>query len=187
MAFSVFGNIFINTNGGMAIKKLIPNFIFKNVFEVTPSFILEQNKKGVIFDVDDTLVPYNNNDFGEELEEYFASLAQNNIAVGLLTNNGDDRVLALIGKRNIKFIAKAGKPLKGGYVRLLHELDLSADQVIFVGDQLFTDVLGANRMKISSAIVTKFRDNDYFFVAMKRYFERIILRFYGIKIEDYLV
>lgn len=100
--------------------------------------------RGVIFDVDNTLVPH-----GAPADErsiaLFARLKQLGIGTLLLSNNKEPRVKSFSEAVGSLYIYKAGKPSVRSYQKAMDVLGTSADTTLFVGDQLFTDVWGANR------------------------------------------
>ena len=82
------------------------------------------------------------------------------------------------GQVHSPYIYKAGKPGIKNYNRAVEEMGLCKDEVLFVGDQLFTDVYGANRAGIYGILVKPINPKEEIQIVLKRYLEKIVLWFY---------
>lgn len=96
----------------------------------------------------------------------------------LLSNNKEPRVAAFAGEVGTKYIYKSGKPSVKGYVKAMELMGTSRDTTIFVGDQIFTDVYGANRAGILSFLVKPIHPKEEIQIVVKRYLEAVVLYFY---------
>lgn len=138
--------------------------------------------RGVIFDVDNTLVPH-----GAPADErsiaLFSHLKQLGIGTLLLSNNKEPRVKSFSDAVGSRYIYKAGKPSVKSYRRAMDMLGTGPDTTLFVGDQLFTDVWGANRAGIRSYLVKPIHPKEEIQIVLKRYLEKIVLFFYKRKIS----
>ncbi len=108
--------------------------------------------RGLLFDVDNTLVPHGA-DSTPEVDALFARLRRIGFRCLILSDNGPDRIRRFLTNIDADFIDNAGKPRKRGYREALRRLELPPQQVLMIGDQVFTDVLGANRCGIPSILV----------------------------------
>ena len=134
-------------------------------------------KRGVIFDIDNTLVPH-----GEPADERAIALFQHLHELGmrtmLLSNNKEPRVKSFAKQVNSGYIYKAGKPGKDGYLNAMRQMDTDTESTLFVGDQLFTEVFGANRLKMHTVLVKPIHPKEEIQIVLKRYLEKIVLYFY---------
>ena len=103
--------------------------------------------EGLLFDVDNTLVPHGA-DPTPETDALFAELNRLGFRCLILSDNGPDRLRRFLKNVDADFIDNAGKPRKRGYREALRRLGLPPEKVVMIGDQVFTDVLGANRCRI---------------------------------------
>ena len=78
----------------------------------------------------------------------------------------------------IVYIFKAGKPLPGGYEEGIRKMKTTKENTLFIGDQIFTDVLGANRAGLYTIMVKPIHPKEEIQIVLKRYLERIVLFFY---------
>lgn len=133
--------------------------------------------RGVIFDVDNTLVPH-----GAPADErsiaLFKNLKRLGIGTLLLSNNKEPRVKSFSEAVGSLYIYKAGKPSVRSYKKAMDMLGTDLETTLFVGDQLFTDVWGANRTGIRSYLVKPIHPKEEIQIVLKRYLEKIVLFFY---------
>lgn len=133
--------------------------------------------KGVIFDIDNTLVPHDA-PADDRARELFAQLHAIGMAACLLSNNKEPRVKSFADSVGAAYIHKAGKPKTGGYEKAMKRMGTDRASTIFVGDQLFTDVYGANRAGIYSILVKPIDPKEEIQIVLKRYLEKPVLYFY---------
>lgn len=134
--------------------------------------------RGLIYDVDNTLVchgaPAN-----EEALELMDRLKKIGFKITFLSNNDEARVKMFNEKIGANYIYKAGKPSIRGYIKAAMDMECKLSEVVFVGDQLFTDIWGANRSGIKSYLVKPIdTSTDEIQIVLKRKLEKIVLRKY---------
>ena len=137
----------------------------------------EKGCRGVIFDIDNTLVPHDA-PATEEAKQLFDNLRKMGFDTCLTSNNKEPRVAAFAKQVNSKYIYKANKPSRSGYLKAMEMMGTDKDTTLFVGDQLFTDVFGANRTGIPTILVKPMNPKEEIQIVLKRYLERIVLYFY---------
>ena len=138
--------------------------------------------RGVIFDIDNTLVPH-----GAPADlrsiEFFKVLKEIGFDAIVLSNNKEPRVKKFADAVGIKYIYKAGKPAKGGYENAMKLMGTDYKTTLFVGDQLFTDVWGANRTDLYSILVKPIHPKEEIQIVLKRKLEKIVLASYQREIK----
>ena len=133
--------------------------------------------RGVIFDIDNTLAIHDA-PADDQAVELFEHLHQIGMNTCLLSNNKEPRVKHFADKVGSAYIHKAGKPKRDGYERAMERMGTDRETTIFVGDQLFTDVYGANRAGIYSILVKPMNPKEEIQIVLKRYLEKPVLYFY---------
>ena len=135
--------------------------------------------RGIIFDVDNTLVPH-----GEPADEraaaLFAHLKELGYSCMLLSNNKEPRVKMFNDVVQVNYIYKAGKPLPKNYRKAMEIMGTTTENTLFVGDQIFTDVMGANIAGIRTILVKPIHPREEIQIVLKRIPEKLILFFYKI-------
>lgn len=157
---------------------LYPKLYINNVKEITYEILQKNNIKGIILDVDNTLIDYYKN-MPEGIEKWCKDLKNKNIKFCIASNsNKKEKVKEVAKKLEIPYIYFAKKPLKTGLTKARKIMELESNEVAVVGDQIFTDVLGANRCKMFSILVDPIEEKDILITIIKRPIENIIKRNY---------
>lgn len=135
-------------------KLLQPNLMLSGtILNLTPELLHQNHLKGLVLDVDETLVPFRMADVSEELLPWVESIRQ--IApLWLVSNNISEARIRRIAKTlSLPYIAGAGKPSRRKLRRAVEAMQLPVEQVGMVGDRLFTDVLAGNRLGMFTILV----------------------------------
>lgn len=151
---------------------LLPNEFVTSIFEVTPEKLTNLGIKGIITDLDNTLVEWDRADATEELVAWFEMMREAGIKIIIASNNNEQRVRAFAEPHGIPFIYRAKKPLGKAYYDAMVQLRLRRDEVAMMGDQLLTDVMGAKRQKIYTFLVRPVADSDGLVTKFNRFVER---------------
>lgn len=144
--------------------------------------LYKQGIRGVIFDVDNTLVPHGAPADDRALA-LFKQLHKMGMKTCLLSNNKEPRVASFAGQVDTPYLYKGGKPSVKGYEKAMEMMGTNPRTTVFAGDQLFTDVYGANRAGIYSYLVEPIHPKEEIQIVIKRWFEAIVLYFYRRKIR----
>ena len=159
------------------LKIFYPDNEAGSAYEIPYEALYAKGYKGVIFDIDNTLVPH-----GAPADEhaiaFFQRLREMGFQTMLLSNNKEPRVKMFADEVKSPYIYKAGKPGKAGYEKAMEHLGTDALSTIFVGDQLFTDVWGAKRTGIITYLVKPIHPKEEIQIVLKRYLEKVVLFFY---------
>ena len=155
-----------------------PKGYFNKVSEISLEYLKGNNIKGLILDVDNTLIDYYKN-ISEETINWANMLKQNGIKMCILSNsNKQEKVKEVAKKLDLEYTYFGMKPLKKGFKKAIKMLGLKNNEIAAIGDQIFTDVLGANRMKIYSILVEPIEEKDIFVTLIKRPIENYIKKKY---------
>jgi len=154
-----------------------PEEYLGSAYEADYEGLYQKGFRAVIFDIDNTLVEH-----GAKADKRSAALLERlrgiGYAVCFLSNNKEPRVKSFAGASGAAYIAKAGKPKKEGYEAAMKVMGVTREQTIAVGDQIFTDIWGANRAGIYTILVKQIGKKEEIQIVLKRYLERIVLWFY---------
>ena len=154
-----------------------PQELWNSTYEIPFEKWRDKGIKGVIFDIDNTLVPHGA-PADERAVALFGHLRQLGLKTCLLSNNKEARVKPFASQVKSPYIHKGGKPAKKGYEKAMACMGTEKKETLFVGDQLFTDVFGANRAGLRSILVKPIDPKEEIQIVLKRYLERPVLYFY---------
>lgn len=155
----------------MFFHKLYPDKLTASVYCLDWEELSERYG-GVIFDIDNTLVPH-----GAPADEravgLFARIHGLGMKTMLVSNNGEERVKPFADLVKTEYVYKAGKPKKRGYEEAMKRMGTEAGNTLFIGDQIFTDVWGANRAGMDTMLTEPIDPStDEIQIVIKRWFEK---------------
>ena len=164
------------------LERFYPGEYVDSTYEIDFDRLYEDGYRGVIFDIDNTLVPH-----GAPADEracaLFAHLKELGYHCMLLSNNKEPRVKMFNDAVQVSYIYKAGKPNPANYRKAMEQMGTDEKNTLFVGDQIFTDVYGANRTGIRTIMVKPIHPKEEIQIVLKRYLEKIVLFFYQRKYQ----
>lgn len=158
-------------------NRFYPDEYIDSTYVIDFERLKESGIKGIIFDIDNTLVEHGKPADGRALK-LFKRLKELGIKTCLVSNNKRPRVEGFARQVDSLYVFKANKPSVKGYLKAMELMGTQRDETIFVGDQLFTDVYGADRAGIYTILVKPIDRKEEIQIVLKRYLERIVLYFY---------
>ncbi|WP_242685739.1 YqeG family HAD IIIA-type phosphatase [Staphylococcus simiae] len=164
-------------------NNFFPDAYADSVNDIDFQKIYDLGYRGIIFDIDSTLVPH-----GAEVTKDIELLFEEIHAIGLqtlfLSNNSDERIALFNKNIQTQYIPMANKPNTINYYKALDMLDMAPSKVIVIGDQIFTDILGANRSGIKSIMVKYLLHEGETTIGKKRKVEHALLSLF--KLQQYV-
>lgn len=157
---------------------LYPKAYIKSVTEITSSFLEENKIKALILDVDNTILDFDKK-IPEGVEEWCQTLKSQGIKFCILSNsNKHEKVKMVAEKLGMPYFYFGTKPLKRGFLKAIKELQEKREHIAAVGDQIFTDIIGANRCRLFPILVEPIGEKDIFITRIKRPLENYIIKKY---------
>lgn len=160
------------------LNRFLPNEHVKNIYEVNPSILKEKGIKGIITDLDNTLVAWDVKEATPEVIEWFKLMKDNGIKVTIISNNKEDRVKMFSEPLGTPFVFSAKKPLKRAFKVAAKQMGLAKEEIVVIGDQLLTDVLGGNSAGFYTILVVPIVKTDEKITQFNRRIERKILNYF---------
>ena len=158
-------------------KRFYPDMKLNSVYEVDFDRLYKKGIRGLIFDIDNTLVPHGA-DADERIEKLFGELKKMGFKTFLLSNNKLERVKRFNTNIRSLYIYKAGKPNAVNYIKAMRMMGTGKENTVFIGDQLFTDIWGAKKAGISTILLNPIDKKEEIQIVLKRYLEKIVLNTY---------
>jgi len=157
---------------------LYPKLYVKRITDIDINYFKENNIKGIMLDLDNTLYDFNKN-YVKGLDKWIEDVKKEGIKILILSNsNKEEKVKKVAQRIDAEYILFAMKPLTKGFKEGLKKLNLKPEEVAEIGDQVFTDVLGSNLSKIHSILVEPMDSKDYLITKIKRPLENCIINSY---------
>ena len=122
------------------LKILYPYEYVESVFSIDYKKLYDNGFRGIIFDIDNTLV-HHGDDSTKEIDELFKKIQDIGFKTIILSNNGEKRVKKFLNNIDSLYICNAQKPKVTNYLKAVEMMKIKKEEAIFIGDQIFTDIL----------------------------------------------
>lgn len=159
------------------LERFYPNEYVDSTYIIDFEKLYNEGYRGVLFDIDNTLVPHGAPATKQAID-FFEKLKQIGFGCCLISNNKEQRVKMFNDDVKVNYIFDAHKPSVKGYQKAMEVLGTDTSNTLFVGDQIFTDVYGANRAGLKTILVKQIHPKEEIQIVLKRYLEKIVLYFY---------
>ena len=156
------------------LKVFIPYAYAKNIYDIDIEFYKALNIKIIFCDLDNTLDPYFRLVPSEAAHELSKKLEENNIKLVVVSNNTKTRVKRYADQLGCEFISSARKPFTMKTRKYIKNGNISKNDCLIIGDQIFTDVIFGNRLKIKTILCDNLVSKDQFFTKFNKFFDRFI-------------
>jgi len=157
---------------------IYPKIYLENVRQITIEILNKNNIKALILDVDNTLIDFDKN-MEEGTKEWCEDLKKQGIKFCILSNsNKVEKVKKVAEELGIAYFYFGTKPFKRGFKKAINYLGENSENIAAVGDQIFTDIIGANRCKMYSILVKPIKEKDLLITKIKRPLENMIINRY---------
>lgn len=158
-----------------------PHLILHRVYDITPQMLADLGARGIVLDVDNTLSTHHAQQPLDGVTDWLSEMRAAGIKLTILSNARSRRVAPFADRLGIEYISVGLKPLPFGVMRAVKRLGLRRKEVILVGDQLFTDMLGANLCGVRGVLVEPALPESGRSFKVRRRIEMVLLR----KYKDY--
>ncbi|MBN1891689.1 MAG: HAD hydrolase-like protein [Clostridiales bacterium] len=155
-------------------KRLIPNRVCDRLSEFPFGELREQGFEYAFLDLDNTIASDRSTEPSEYSFQIIKSLKEAGFVCCLVSNAISSRSARFAQALDISYIDYAGKPSPKGIFKAIELVGASAEKTVFFGDQIFTDILAANRAGVYSVLVEPYDRREVFYVRLKRLFEYIV-------------
>lgn len=160
------------------LSRFYPEYYVNSVYEIDYTNFKKEGKIGLIFDLDNTLAPFDIEKPDKKIIDFVENLKLDGFKICLVSNNKGNRVEIFNEDLKLVAVSKAGKPKTKGIKSGLQKLGVTKDEAVMIGDQMFTDVWVGNRMKMTTVLVKPIANRDEFTVKLKRGAEKKVFNAY---------
>lgn len=157
--------------------RFFPYAMCDDTYAIDYKYLWEKGYRGIIFDIDNTLVEHNE-PATEKAVDLFAELKSTGYRTAVVSNNKEPRVRLFAEAVGCEYVFRAGKPGASGYIKAMEKLGTQRSNTFAVGDQLFTDIWGANNAGIKSVMVKRTASHEEIQIHLKRIPETLITAVY---------
>lgn len=144
---------------------LLPKIMTRHLTDLTPELLKARDIRLLMLDFDNTIMPYTTNIPTPEMERWFETMKGTDITVCIVSNSHSDRVPKFCREHGLPCITHACKPFHKGIRECLSRFGIPAEHAALVGDQIYTDTLGANGCGVTSILVDAIDNHNFWLKA----------------------
>ncbi|MGB4985088.1 MAG: YqeG family HAD IIIA-type phosphatase [Erysipelotrichaceae bacterium] len=159
------------------LRRFQPTLCVNHYLDIKMSTLNNYGCRYLFCDIDNTLVAYYEKTPNEQVENFLKVLKENDITIILISNNTLQRVSTFAKEIDAPYYHNATKPLKRTYKKIIEDFNISdLSTIVCLGDQLMTDIYGANKMHLKSILTKPMVTKDLFCTKLNRFLERHIFQ-----------
>ena len=159
------------------MDNFIPDVYSQSIYTINYKKLKKNGIKCLLFDLDNTLASYKTMEPSRKVKDLF-SLLSNDFKIIIISNSGKNRLRPFKEKLNVDVAFNSHKPFKKKYQKIMELYHFKVNEIACIGDQLLTDILGANRMGFTSILVNPISKKDYFLTKINRFLEKFIYQYF---------
>ena len=148
----------------------LPKYIFPKITDIDAEFLKKREIKLVLLDFDNTMLPYTVNTPSEPLLQWIEDMKRAGLQLCIVSNSHKQRVPDFSKKYAVPCVTGANKPSTKGILEAMERYGCVKKNTALIGDQIYTDVLGANRADVTSIIVKSIHNHN-FWLKLRHVFE----------------
>ena len=153
------------------MDRFFPDLYQKSIYDINYKKLKKEGIKCLLFDLDNTCVPYKEKVASDRLKKLFVRLKKMGFNVIVFSNSPNRRLKRFVDL-DVEYNAMSLKPLSFGFYKIIKKYDYNKNELCIIGDQLFTDIYGGNKVGIKTCLVEPLSDVDLSFTKITRYFEK---------------
>ncbi len=157
------------------LRLLAPDQYLRSAMDVDLEALKKEGVKGLIVDLDNTIVPRYEDEPSQELKEWLEKVRGSGLRVVIVSNNWTSRVRDIAEELGVALVRGARKPFPGSFKNGMRLLGTASSETAVIGDQIFTDVLGANRLGLRTVLVVPMSEREMLHTRMLRKLEYRVL------------
>lgn len=158
------------------LKKLCPKYQAKSILELDLEELERAGIKGIIFDLDNTLVEWKKETLSSEVIDLISRFKNKGFKICILSNALEHRVESVAQVLDVPYVSRAVKPRKTPFRKALEIMGTNPEETAVVGDQLFTDILGGNRMELYTIWTPPLSSTEFVSTKAVRQIERMVIK-----------
>jgi len=158
------------------LSKLKPKLYVDSIYYINFEKLKKRGINSVIIDLDNTITEWDNPGLSNQVFDWFEKMKQAGLKACIVSNNGHRRVAKAVENLGIPFLARAQKPRRGAFRKAMEIMETKPEQTAVVGDQIFTDVLGGNRLGLFTILVVPINSKEFIGTRIVRMVERRVLK-----------
>lgn len=161
-------------------KFFCPDLRVKSLLDISWDLVVRNDIKGLLLDLDNTLLPWGECQVPNNIRTWLQGAKERGMHLCLVSNSYERRVAEIARSIDVNYVHWARKPAKYGFRKAIREMNLLPQNVAVIGDQVFTDICGGNRLGCYTILVVPLSKSEFFTTKLLRLLEsRLLSRLEG--------
>lgn len=156
-------------------KLCCPDLRVKSLLDISWDILVKSDIKGLLLDIDNTLLPWGECRVPDDSRNWLQGAKEQGLRLCLVSNSYEKRVADIARSIDVAYVHWARKPAKYGFNKAIREMELLPRNVAVIGDQVFTDICGGNRLGCYTVLVVPLSKQEFFTTKLLRWLERRLL------------
>lgn len=156
-------------------KLFCPDLRVKSLLDISWDLVVKNDIKGLLLDLDNTLLPWGECQVPNDIRIWLQGAKEQGVRLCLVSNSFEKRVAGIARSIDVNYVHWARKPAKYGFSKAIREMNLLPQNVAVIGDQVFTDIWGGNRLGCYTVLVAPLSKNELFTTKLLRLLENRLL------------
>lgn len=158
------------------MEKYIPDIYIKSIYYIDYEKLKERGIKCILFDLDNTVAPLSLKKPNKKIKDLFIKLKTMGFKIIIFSNSGKTRLKPFKDELEVDCAFSCKKPMRNKFDLILKEYKFSVSEVVIVGDNLITDVLGGNKVGITTILVNPISAKEKMTTRICRIYEKLIIK-----------
>lgn len=158
------------------MEKYVPDIYQKSIYTIDYEKLKKRGIECLLFDLDNTIIPFDVKEANQAIKDLFEQLKEQKFRVIIFSNNSKARLKPFKDFLEVDCLANSKKPFKSGFLKILSQYRLEENQVAIIGDQLLTDIIGGNKVGITTILVNPISNKDAFWTKFNRFREKRVMK-----------
>lgn len=157
------------------MENYIPDIYQKSIYTIDYNKLKNRGIKCILFDLDNTLVPVNIKEVNRKLKDLFDDLKSMGFRIAIFSNSTKNRIKPFKDELGVDGWCFVCKPFRKKFLQALKQYNCKENEVAIIGDQILTDILGGNKVGITTVLINPISKKDFFFTRFNRMREKRIM------------
>ncbi len=158
------------------MEKYVPDIYKKSIYSIDYDKLKERGIKCILFDLDNTVAPLSMKKPNRKTKNLFCDLKDKGFKIIIFSNNGKSRLKPFKDELEVDCAFRCRKPMRKKYDLILKEYKYAVSEVAIVGDNIITDILGGNKVGITTILVNQISKKELIGARISRFLEKIVIR-----------
>lgn len=158
------------------MDQYVPDIYQKSIYTIDYAKLLNRGIKCLLFDLDNTIAPYKENKPTKKANDLFIRLKQKGFVVIIFSNSSKERVKPFKEELQVDCCHRAWKPSIKKFYKIMNDYNFTESEIALIGDQMLTDVLGGNKVGITTILVNPVSKKDFILTKFNRIREKHIMK-----------